>query len=140
MACPFPSGSVITYPYLWRWQHAAGRDNAEKDRPVCLAIAVSDPAQDLTHLVLLAISGTPPNPEQTALEIPMLELRRAGFSTLKRGWITVSEYNYDVAERSFHVDPNQAPRGAFGPGFMNRIWSAIRPLFVAAQGRIDRTL
>lgn len=140
MASPFPPGSVITYLYLWRWQHAAGRDNAEKDRPVCLVIAVSDPSQDLTHLVLLAISGTEPSPEQTALEIPALELRRAGLSTLKRGWITVSEYNYDVAEQSFHFDPNQVPRGAFSPGFMNRIRAAIRPLFVAAQGRIDRTV
>ena len=139
MASPFPPGSVITYPYLWRWQHAAGRDNAEKDRPVCLVIAVSDPTQDLTHLVLLAITGTEPGSEQTALEIPALELRRAGLSTLKRGWVMVGEYNYDVAERSFHFDPNQVPRGAFSPGFMNRIRAAIRPLFVAARGRIDRT-
>lgn len=101
---------------------------------------MSDPTQAQTHLVLLAISGTEPNSEQTALEIPALELRRAGLPTLKRGWITVSEYNDDVAERSFHLDPNQVPRGAFSPGFMNRIRAAIRRLFVAAQGRIDRTL
>ncbi|MDV2986892.1 hypothetical protein PUR23_28100 [Methylorubrum populi] len=140
MAAAFPSGSVITYPYLWRWQREEGRFNAPKDRPTCLAITVPDQAQGLTHLVLLAISGTPPGENQIALEIPVLELRRAGLSTLKRGWITVSEYNYDVAERSFHFDPNQTARGAFGPGFMNQIRAAIRPLFTAARGRIDRTL
>jgi hypothetical protein len=38
----FPSGSIVSYPYLWRWQHDEGRENAEKDRPVCLAITVRD--------------------------------------------------------------------------------------------------
>lgn len=103
-------------------------------------ISIPDQSQGLTHLVLLAISGTPSAEGQAALEIPALELRRAGLSILKRGWITVGEYNYDVAERSFHFDPNQAARGSFGPGFMHQIRVAIRPLFTAAQGRIDRTL
>ena len=91
MAHPFPAGAVITYPYLWRWQSEEGRLDAPKDRPTCLAITIPDPRQGLTHLVLLAISGTAPSEGQTALEIPVLELRRAGLSTLKRGWITSGE-------------------------------------------------
>ncbi|WP_179945791.1 hypothetical protein [Methylobacterium indicum] len=77
---------------------------------------------------------------QAVIEIPALELRQAGLSDLKRGWITVSECNHDVVERSFYFDPKRAARGQFGPGFMNQIRTAIRPLFTAAQGRIDRTL
>jgi hypothetical protein len=136
----FRSGSIVTYPYLWRWQHDRGRDNAEKDRPVCLAITVPDQSLQLTHLVILAISGTPPAQNQAALEIPSLELRRAGLSTLKRGWITTGEYNYDILERSFHFDPNQAVRGEFSPRFMEEIRRAIRPVLSARSNRIDRTL
>jgi hypothetical protein len=41
-----------------------------------------------------------------APEIPLLEIRQAGLSMFKRGRITVSEYNYDIAERSYYFDPN----------------------------------
>lgn len=110
MSDRFPNGAIVSYPYLWRWQAEEGREHGEKDRPVCLALTVPDPRQNITHLVILPISGTLPRNDQTALEIPDLELRRAGLSVFKRGWITVSEYNYDVAERSFHFEPAQTPR------------------------------
>jgi hypothetical protein len=106
MADRFPSGSIVSYPYLWRWQHDEGRENTEKDRPVCLAITVRDPEPEITHLVILPISGTPPYQGQVAPEIPLLEIRQAGLSMFKRGRIMVSEYNYDIAERSYYFDPN----------------------------------
>jgi hypothetical protein len=57
----------------------------------------------------------------------------------KRGWITASEYNYDIAERSFHFEPTQTPRGRFGPRFLEDIREALRPVLAAHAGRIDRT-
>lgn len=57
----------------------------------------------------------------------------------KRGWITVSEYNYDIAERSYHLDSNQLPRGQFSPSFLEEIRQALRPLLTSRQGRVDRT-
>lgn len=72
----FTNGSIVNYPYLWRWQEDQGRDHGEKDRPVCLAITMPDQRQNITHLVILPISGTPPYGGQTALEIPPLEVRR----------------------------------------------------------------
>lgn len=56
----------------------------------------------------------------------------------KSGWLTISEYNYDIAEKSFYFDPNQEPRGVFSAHFMNQIRQAIRPLLQAKQGRVDR--
>ncbi|PDS78716.1 hypothetical protein [Rhizobium sp. L43] len=135
----FPNGTIVSYPYLWRWQAAEGREHGEKDRPVCLALTVPDPRQNITHLVILPISGTPPRSDQTVLEIPDLELRRAGLSVFKRGWITVSEYNYDIAERSWFFDTAQSPRGRFGPRFLEDIRQALRPVLAAHAGRIDRT-
>lgn len=134
------SGLVLNYPYLWRWQHQAGQDNAEKDRPACLAIALWHEPQKLTHLVILPIPGTPPFKDRRALEILALELRRAGLSIFKQAWLTVDEYNYDIAERSYHLDANQIPRGSFSPRFMEAIPQAIRPMLAEGVGRIDRTL
>jgi hypothetical protein len=64
---------------------------------------------------------------------------RAGLTVLKRGWITVGEYNYDIAERSYYLDSNQLPRGQFSPNFLEEIRQALRPLLIAHEGRIDRT-
>lgn len=136
----YESGLIVSYPYLWRWQADKGRLSGEKDRPVCLAITIPDARQKITHLVIVPISGSPPLSEQTALEIPPLEIKRAGLSMFKRGWITVSEYNYDIAERSFYFEPNQKARGRFGPSFLEEIRQALRPLLAARAGRIDRTL
>jgi len=134
------SGVVVNYPYLWRWQHERGRDNAEKERPVCLAIALWNEAQKLTLLVILPISGTEPLKDRRALEIPTLEIRRSGLSMFKQAWLTVDEYNYDIVERSYHYDPNQIPRGSFSPRFMEEIRQSVRPMLAEGLGRVDRTL
>jgi hypothetical protein len=139
MSDRFKSGSIIDYPYLWRRQSDAGREHGEKDRPVCLVLAMPDTKQRITHLVILAISATPPFEGQTVIEIPPLELRRAGLSMFKKGWITVGEYNYDVAERSFFFDPNQMPRGQFSPSFLEEIRQSLRTVLATRTGRIDRT-
>lgn len=133
----FRTAPSSAYPYLWRWQAEEGRDHAPKNRPVCLVLSI--PSGGLTHLVLLAVSGTPPRAGQRALAVPALELRRAGLSEAKDGWVTVDEFNYDVAERSFHLDPSQPPLGRFSRRFMADIRAALRPALVAARARIDRT-
>jgi hypothetical protein len=58
----------------------------------------------------------------------------------RRGWISVDEFNYDIAERSYYFETNQRPRGTFGPTFMEEIRQAIRPMLAARKGRIDRTV
>jgi len=138
MARGFEDGQIVDYPYLWRWQALEGRANAEKDRPVCLALMLK--SDSITHLIILPISGSPPHNDRQALEIPQLELRRAGLSTFRRGWLSVDEYNYDVVERSYYFDGGQRPRGAFSAKFLKEILKAIRPMLVARVGRIDRTV
>lgn len=130
-------GDVVHYPYLWRWQNDRGETGGRKDRPVCVLLAAMGRDRH-THLALLAISSREPNADQTAIEIPEIERRRAGLSELSRAWITVSEYNYDIAERSWHLDTNRPPLGRFGKPFMQRLAAACAPLFKKAQARIDR--
>ncbi len=131
-------GSIISYPYLWKWQRDRGENAGRKDRPVCVVIAVRGAVDQNTHLALLAISSRPPGADQTALEVPEIECRRGGLSDLKQAWITVSEYNYDVAERSCCLDPNQPALGRFSKPFMMRLAAAFLPGFKSRGARIDR--
>ncbi len=139
MTNQFDDGQIVSYEYLWNWQAKLGRTNGEKSRPVCLALRIKDARQKLTHLVILPISGTPPRADQEALPIPLMELRRAGLSEFKDGWITVSEFNYDVLEQSFYFEPNQKPIGRFSKPFMDQILIRLRRHIASGQGRTDRT-
>jgi len=131
------NGSVIRYPYLWAWQSDRGETEGRKSRPVCMILAIRE--GDQTNLILLAISGSPPRADQTALEIPSLECRRAGLREWKDAWITVSEFNYDVAEQSFYYDPNSEVLGSFSKSFLGKIAGDFRPFLAQPTARVGRT-
>ncbi|GLK70213.1 hypothetical protein KHC23_20335 [Ancylobacter dichloromethanicus] len=131
-------GAIIQYPYLWKWQQEHGETEGRKDRPVCVILAVRG-SDGLTHLALLAISSRQPGSEQVAIEVPEIECRRGGLSDLKRAWISVSEYNYDIAERSFYLDAGDPFLGRFSRSFVGQLAAAVSPLFQAGQARIDCT-
>jgi hypothetical protein len=130
-------GSIIRFPYLWAWQRGKGETEGRKSRPVCMVLAI--PKGNQTNLILLAISGTPPRSDQTALEIPQLECRRAGIRDWKDAWITVSEFNHDIAEQSFYYDPNTEVLGSFSKGFLAKIAAAFKPFLAQPNARISRT-
>jgi hypothetical protein len=136
----FKDGDIVRYPYLWLWQRDLGRDEGEKDRPACLAMTIKNETQKLTHLVILAISGTPPTERQNAIEIPALELRRAGLTETKRGWITVSEYNYDILERSWDFPVNAPPLGRFSGPFLKLVQTALLETIRGKMGKVDRMI
>lgn len=131
------NGSVIRFPYLWAWQRNRGETEGRKDRPVCMVLAI--PKGNQTNLILLAISGSPPRSDQTALEIPQLECRRAGIRDWNDAWITVSEFNHDIAEQSFYYDPNAEVLGAFSKGFLAKIATAFKPFLAQPSAKISRT-
>ena len=134
----FRQGDVLSYPYLWNWQADRGETAGRKDRPVCLALPLFK--DGVTHLFLLAITSTEPGRDRIALEIPETEKRRAGLKEWTRGWVIIDECNYDIAERSFHLDLGVPPLGRFSEAFTTSLKDALR----AAIGgrsltRIDRT-
>lgn len=131
-------GTIFYYDYVFKWQVEKGRETGEKDRPVCV-LSVLKSANGLTHVGLLAVSATPPKADQVAVELPQIECRRAGLKEWKGGWVIVSEYNYDIAERSYSLDVNQDPIGRFSKQFMQRLADEARPLFRRGGARIDRT-
>lgn len=136
----FSRGDIVSYPYLWRWQNEEDpdREHGEKDRPTCLILTVVD-ANGLTHMLLLPISSKPPFEGQTGIEIPPLELRRANLGKYGRGWITVSEYNYDILEKSYYFQPGQSPIGRFSDPFMETLRQKFAPFLKGGSARVNRT-
>jgi hypothetical protein len=138
MDTSLPPGTVVAYDYLWRWQHERGEVEGRKEKPACVAISLVHPVTKQTHLVLLAISSQEPRDPNDALEIPQMECRRAGLSDLKRAWVTINEYNYDIAETSYYFDQDRAPLGRLGRAFMKQVALAIAPMMRKPSARIDR--
>ncbi|MBP0440439.1 hypothetical protein [Tianweitania sediminis] len=124
MSHEFLPGLVIAYPYLWAWQQERGETEGRKVRPTCVVIAMRSDG-GFTHLALLAITTQPPRPGRTALDIPEIERKRAGLGDLKQCWIVVDEYNYDVVERSWYIEPGSNTLGRFSKTFVARIASAF---------------
>lgn len=139
MSREFVPGQVIAYPYLWSWQHERGEAEGRKTRPTCVVVAVRGANDGLTHLALLAITTQPPQADRIALEVSDIECRRVGLSDLKRCWIVVDEYNYDVAERSWYIEPDGNPLGRFSKAFLMRIAAAFGEASRKSGRRVNRT-
>lgn len=121
MSREYLPGQVITYPYLWSWQDERGETEGRKGRPTCVVVAVRGANDGQTHLALLAITTQPPQADRIALEVPAIECRRAGLGDLKQCWVVVDEYNYDIAERSWYIEPGGKALGRFSKTFMMKI-------------------
>jgi hypothetical protein len=67
-----------------------------------------------------------------------MECRRAGFSDLKRAWIVVDEYNYDIAERSSYLEPGQDILGRFSKPFMVKVAATFSNAARRGGHRINR--
>ncbi|MCK3779512.1 hypothetical protein MZK49_22710 [Ensifer sesbaniae] len=139
MSREFLPGQVIVYPYLWAWQHERGETEGRKTRSTSVVVAVRGANDGLTHLALLAITTQPPEPDRIALEVSDIECRRAGLSDFKRCWIVVDEYNYDVAERSWYIEPDEPALGRFSKAFMMRIAAAFGQASRKSGRRVNRT-
>ena len=152
-------GDVLLYPYLWGRQHKDGETEGRKDRPTAVALRIARsttatgqtgeeegqaPAQTRaapqTLLVLLAISSQPPQADQHAIEVPQTELRRASLDPSRRAWVYVSEYNTDILEASFYLDPSAEPIGRLSRTFVGQIAAALAETIRAKKGRVDRTV
>ena len=109
---PLKAGDKVEgYPYLWLRQRDAGETEGRKARPVCVAVASAD-AVGQSHLALLPISSQRPAATQSAIKIPQLERKRLGLHGDRPAWVYLGEYNYDIAERSFHLTRQPGQRQA----------------------------
>lgn len=127
-------GWVFRYAYLWDWQHKAGREEGDKDRP-CLALALVSKQEDGVHIVrVLPITHTQPSNPADAIEIPS-----AVKSWLKlddeRSWIVLTESNVFVWPGP-DLRPIDTEDGYYGP-LPPKLFDEVRRRFVAiARGEL----
>src|ERR1700684_2819437 len=93
MPIPAPEpGLVISYAYLWHFEHEAGLEEGRKDRPSVIVLAVERQADETTEVTVLPITHSPPAAPAAAVEIPAAVKRHLGLDA-NRAWVIVSEGN-----------------------------------------------
>lgn len=128
------TGVVISYPFLWVREAAAGETEGRKPRPTAVALRLARPSGDA--VVLLPITTQPPARERDAVEIPETEKQRAGLEISVRCWIILDEFNTDVIGKSYYLEP-EPPLGAFSRAF----FAPVARMFVAhvkTARKVDR--
>lgn len=126
-------GDVWSYDYLWRREHDAGAEHGRKTRPTALVATVVG-KDGRTNLFLLPITSKAPGEDRLSLEVPQIERRRAGLDSDLRLWVIIDEYNHDILETSFYLDPN-GRLGAFSSAFNAK---TLRAFTQAARTRRAR--
>ena len=70
MAIPTPEvGLVISYGYLWHYEHQAGREEGRKDRPCVIVLVVRQSDYSTTVVTVLPVTHRQPLDPATAVEI-----------------------------------------------------------------------
>ena len=125
-------GQIYRYPFNWLRQAKLGLTEGEKSRPCCLTMKVL--AGTETWVYFLPISSSPPLSGDLALEIPPIEIKRAGLSEFKKAWIYF-EFNKDILEKSWYFNASEPPIGAVSPAFFARVVLGLRA--AAKVGRLS---
>jgi hypothetical protein len=138
---PIPNpepGLVISYAYLWRHEHEAGREEGLKDRPSVIVLAVERDADGATIVIVLPITHRSPADPASGIEIPMPVKRHLGLDD-DPSWIIVSEGNefvwpgYDLRKLP-HSD--RYDYGFLPPRFFNQVLRAFIAFYQAHRRRI----
>jgi hypothetical protein len=128
MPIPTPEpGLVISYAYLWHYEHESGQEEGRKDRPSVIVLTVEREADNSTLVTVLPITHTPPVDPAGAVEIPAAIKRHLGLDDA-RSWVVVAEGNefdwpgYDLRKigRADRYDYGFLP-----PRFFNQIIAAF---------------
>jgi hypothetical protein len=131
LPAPLP-GLVIRYRYLWADDAARGVEEADKERPAAIIMAVNPAGANAARVFVLPITHAAPMLGTEAMEIPASVGRSAGLDAA-RAWVVLSEFNefvwpgFDLA-----IVPRRTPRtvayGFLTPGFFARLrerWLAV---------------
>ena len=128
MLIPNPEpGLVISYAYLRHYEHQAGREEGQKDRPSVIVLAVEREADGAIIVTVLPITHSPPTDLPSAVEIPSPVKRHLGLDD-DRSWIVLAEGNefrwpgYDLPKLP-HSD--RYDHGFLPPRFFNHVLEAF---------------
>jgi hypothetical protein len=125
-------GLVFRYEYIWKRQELAGQTTGEKERPVCIVLAVGGAAGSL-RVLIVPITTREPGPDVPAMEIPPAVKRHLGLDAGRPSWIILSEANLD-SWPSPDMRPIPGQPGRFDYGLLPlRMVNAMREAIKAAQ-------
>jgi len=117
-------GLVLSYAYLWAWQHDQGIEEGAKDRP-CAIVAARQVIEGREVVTVVPITHNPPADASDAVEIPAALKSYLGLDDLP-SWIVVTETNNFLwpgpdlrARRGIH--PSRFDYGMLPPRFFAHI-------------------
>lgn len=131
-------GDIWRFPYLWLWQKARGESEGRKDRPVAVVLVIHQ-GESVSHLILLALTTTPPDKDRNALRLPRVEAQRVGLDGDRDQWVILDEYNHDILQVSSRFSP--AGRiGHLSPSFLRVVRKAFEDSLRSGRARkVSRT-
>lgn len=139
-ALPEPQpGLVIRYAYLWRHEAARGQEEARKDRPCVVVLAVQD-AGDHKVVTVAPITHTRPERPDLAIPVPPAVKRRLGLDS-EQSWIIAADLNRfvwpGVDLRPVGVDERTYAYGLLPAALYDQL--RLRVLALARAGRAALT-
>jgi hypothetical protein len=117
MTIPDPQlGLVLSYAYLWHYEHRAGREEGNKNRP-CVIVLAQRMADDGAIMVRVApvTHSSPDNPAK-AFELPTAVKRHLGLDA-ERSWVILDEVN-EFTWPGFDLRPVPHAPNSFAYGFL----------------------
>ena len=128
MPIPTPeAGLVISYAYLWHYEHQAGQEEGRKNRPSVIVLAIERASDGATVVTVLPITHSAPTNTASAVEIPPDVKRHLGLDD-ERSWVVVSEGNeFDWPGYDLRKIPggDSYDYGFLPPGFFARVLAAF---------------
>jgi hypothetical protein len=117
MSLPDPQpGLVLSYSYLWHYEHRAGRDEGVKSRPCVIVLAVQHPDGINTMVRVAPVTHSPPDNLAVAFELPAAVKRHLGLDAA-RSWVILDELN-EFGWPGFDLQPVPRAPDSFTYGFL----------------------
>lgn len=116
MAFPVPEpGLVISYSYLWRYEHQTGKQEGRKHRPAVIVLSIEK--QDETRIVTVApVTHIKPRDLMSCVEIPPSVKQYLGLDHQK-SWVILNEVN-QFAWPGYDLTPVPGTKNKFEYGFL----------------------
>lgn len=93
MSFPAPkAGLVIRYAFLWSHEEHSGAQEASKDRPCAIVIAVPRRDGGDLRVIVAPVTHAPPTKPSDSLELPPTVCRSLGLDS-GRHWLRLDELN-----------------------------------------------
>lgn len=128
MAFPNPEpGLVISYAYLWRYEHEEGHDEGRKNRPCVIVLAVEE-HDGAVAVTVAPITHRAPDDASLAVEIPLRVKQHLGLDD-ERSWVILQEVNqfdwpgYDL--RPIRRGETKVDYGFLPPALFEKIRTGI---------------